>query len=89
MKRLASRSTWWHTLPHKRLHAVKAAGRRGQPWTIVAWTSTRRKARSASVGWKREEGTVGVESGGVSPEIRSPRRAFYAAYTLLILILPR
>lgn len=26
MKRLASRSTWWHTLPHKSTHAVNAAG---------------------------------------------------------------
>ncbi len=44
MKRLASRSTWWHILPHKSIHAVNAAERRGQPWTMLAWTSTRRKA---------------------------------------------
>ncbi len=25
MKRLASRSTWWHTLPHKSTHAVNTA----------------------------------------------------------------
>src|SRR2546425_13071647 len=36
MKRLASRSTWWRTLPHKSTHAVNAAERRGQPWTILA-----------------------------------------------------
>jgi len=48
MKRLASRSTWWHILPHKSIHAVNAAERRGQPWTILAWTSTRGKVRSAS-----------------------------------------
>jgi hypothetical protein len=36
MKRLASRSTWWHTLPHKSEPAVNAAVRRGQPWIILA-----------------------------------------------------
>jgi hypothetical protein len=41
MKRPASRSTWWHTLPHKREHAVNAAERRGRPWTILASTYTR------------------------------------------------
>jgi hypothetical protein len=30
MKRLASRLTWWHTLPHKSTRAVNAAERRGQ-----------------------------------------------------------
>jgi len=29
MKRLASRLTWWHKLPHKSRHAVNAAERRG------------------------------------------------------------
>jgi len=29
MKRLASRSTWWHTLAHKNDVAVNAAERRG------------------------------------------------------------
>ena len=31
MKRLASRSTWWHKLPHKSTYAVNAAERRGRP----------------------------------------------------------
>ncbi len=44
MKRLASRSTWWHTLPHKSSHAVNARERRGQPWTI--WASTFNKRQS-------------------------------------------
>jgi len=35
MKRLASRSTWWHTLPHKSTYAVNAAERKGQPWNHV------------------------------------------------------
>jgi len=30
MKRLTSRSTWWHIRPHKSPHAVNAAERRGQ-----------------------------------------------------------
>src|SRR5437867_13373172 len=46
MKRLASHSTWWHTLPHKSQHAVNAAGRRDQPWTMLASMCTSRKARS-------------------------------------------
>ncbi len=36
MKQLASRSTWWHRLPHKSELAVNAAEGRGQPWTILA-----------------------------------------------------
>src|SRR2546426_727172 len=49
MKRLASRSTWWHTLPHKSEPAVNAAVRRGQPWIILASTFARGKARSVSL----------------------------------------
>ncbi len=45
MKRLASRLAWWHMLPHKSTRAVNAAERRGQPWTILASTCTRGKAR--------------------------------------------
>jgi hypothetical protein len=46
MKRPASRSTWWHTLPHKSSHAVNAAERKDQPWTILASTCTRGKVKS-------------------------------------------
>ena len=41
MKRLASRLTWWPTRPHKSTPAVNAAERRGQPWIILASTSTK------------------------------------------------
>src|SRR5262245_57490998 len=46
-KRLASRLTWWHNAPQEHF-AVNAAEGRGQPWTILASTSTRGKARSTS-----------------------------------------
>jgi hypothetical protein len=47
MKRLTPHSTWWHRLPHRET-ALTGALRRGQPWTIVASTCTRGKARSTS-----------------------------------------
>src|SRR5262245_15697382 len=47
MKRLASRLTWWHNAPQEQ-SAVNAAEGRGQPWTILASTSTRGTARSIS-----------------------------------------
>ena len=50
MKRLASRSTWWHTLPHKSEPAVNAAKRRGQPWTILASTCTSGTAVASAPG---------------------------------------
>ena len=48
MKRLASRLTWWHTLPHKSTSRSTPQRGRGQPWTILASTCTSGKARSTS-----------------------------------------
>jgi hypothetical protein len=48
MKRLASRLTWWPTRSNKSTPVVNAAVRRGQPWIILASTSTRGKARAIS-----------------------------------------
>jgi len=45
MKRLASRLTWWHMLPHTSAPRSTPQKGRGQPWTILASTSTRGKAR--------------------------------------------
>jgi hypothetical protein len=45
MKRLASRSTWWHRLPHKSELAVNAAERKGQPWTILASNVHKRESQ--------------------------------------------
>src|SRR5439155_16826881 len=47
MKRLTPSSTWWHTLPHRE-NALNGARGGGQPWTMLASTCTRRKARFAS-----------------------------------------
>src|SRR5712691_3045535 len=44
LKRLASRSTWWHKLPYKSTHAVKAAGGEASQGPTLAWASIRRKA---------------------------------------------
>jgi hypothetical protein len=44
MKRLASRLTWWDTLPHKSISRSMPQKGRGQPWTIVASACTRGKA---------------------------------------------
>jgi hypothetical protein len=88
MKRLASRLTWWHMLPHKSTRAVNAAERRGQPWTILPSTCTRGKARLYSgrggrVGVaERVKGflrAVGVDedfviSGGISKNVGVVRR---------------
>jgi transposase len=65
MKRLATRLTWWPMRPHKSTPAVNAAVRRGQPWIILASTSTRGKARSAS--WPR-----GLESLGHDVVVADP-----------------
>jgi hypothetical protein len=48
MKRLASRLTWWHTVPHKSTPRSTPQKGRGQPWTILASTCTRGTARSTS-----------------------------------------
>jgi hypothetical protein len=49
MKRLASRSTWWHICP-TRVNAVYAAERRGQPWTISARALLRTNRRPSGRG---------------------------------------
>jgi L-ascorbate metabolism protein UlaG (beta-lactamase superfamily) len=49
MKRLASRLTWWHRLPHTSTPRSTPQEGRGQPWTILASTSTRGTARFTSL----------------------------------------
>jgi len=49
MKRLASRLTRWHTLPQKSTPRSTPQKGRGQPWTILASTCTRGKAKSTSL----------------------------------------
>jgi hypothetical protein len=51
MKRLASRSTWWHTLPHKSEPAVNAAVRRRPAMAHLGIDVPRGEARSVS--WPR------------------------------------
>ncbi len=53
MKRLASRLTWWHMVPHKSTRAVNAAEGRGQPWrpdNVSAEETLARRLRNRPAG---------------------------------------